>query len=240
MQQEGLSPLPDQRKHVISGSILLIFLLLCWGYALFFAPTESHQGDVYRIMYAHVPSAFAAFFCSFLLLLFSLSGLRGHASSLVYSKATAELGLLYTILTLVTGSIWGRPTWGVWWTWDARLTTTLILSLLYCGYLLLWSSLPAGSLRNKICPVLGILIAADVPVIYKSVTWWRTLHQPPGLIREGGESTMAGDIRNLLILCCLSGLLFCCWLIWQRAINLKLEEELHRLSLRHLQNQESS
>lgn len=224
---------------LITGLLVLCLAVLSWGYALFFATTESHQGEVYRILYLHVPSAFSAFFCSFLLLVFSIGGLKGQKSALIYSKATAELGLLYTILTLATGSIWGKPTWGVWWTWDARLTTTFILSLLYCGYLLLWSSMSSGPLRTKVCSVLGVLIAADVPVIYKSVTWWRTLHQPPSLLREGGESTMSPEIKYLLLTCCVTGISVCIWLIWQRSVNLKLQETLDKASYQHLREQES-
>ena len=226
------------KGNLIFGLAAITLVAGSWIGALVFAPTESHQGEVYRILYLHVPAALSAFFCSFLLLIFSLNTLRGSEGSIFLGRASAELGLLFTILTLATGSLWGRPTWGVWWTWDARLTTTFILFLLYCGYLLLWSSLPHGPLKNKVCPVLGILIAADIPIIYKSVTWWRTLHQPPSLLRESGAATMSPEIRTLLICCCISALSFCLWLIWQRTINLRLEQELERLSSLHMQKQE--
>jgi heme exporter protein C len=174
-------------------------LLYQWYQSIYVLPSDIHQGDVYRIIYLHVPAAFAAFLLSFVLLGISIYGLATKNPSAEYAgRAVSEIGLIFTILTLATGSIWGKPTWGTWWTWDARLTTTFILAVLYGGYLLLWSSLPQGLGRIKATGILGVLIAVDVPIIYKSVTWWRTLHQPPSMMRAGG-STMAPEILNHLI-----------------------------------------
>ena len=165
----------SDKKHLFAGLIVFTLLAISWIWGLKFAPEEEHMGEVYRIIYLHVPVAFTAFFSSFVLLVVSVWALfKKNSPAGLIAKASAEVGLIFTILTLATGSIWGRPTWGVWWDWDARLTTTLILALLYCGYLILYSSISAGPQRNKICAALGILIAADVPVIYKSVSWWRT------------------------------------------------------------------
>lgn len=217
-------------KNWIFGAAALLIMALSWVWALVYAPSEEHMGEVYRIIYVHVPSAFNAFFWAYVLCFFSIIVLikKGSAASL-WAKASAEIGLIFTVLTLATGSIWGRPTWGVWWVWDARLTTTLILALLFAGYLILYNSLNANSQRSKICAVLGILIAADVPVIYKSVTWWRTLHQPPSLMRPDG-ATMAPEMVSTLIFCLVAMLLVAAWLLVGRVGNLKLAEEIEKQS----------
>ena len=195
---------------------------------------KEHMGEVYRILYCHVPSAMTAFFTSFLLLIYSIWGLISKKESIVlYGRACAEVGLIFTCLTLATGSIWGKPTWGVWWTWDARLTTTFLLALLYAGYIILFSTLPAGPGRVRVCSVLGVIIAADVPVIYMSVTWWRTLHQPPSMMREGG-STMAPEMMMVILFGTLSLLALTFWFLKQRKINLELKSEIERLSYQQM------
>ena len=213
------------------GPIFGIFLLALWLWAMFGVTSEKHQGEVYRIIYLHVPAAFTAFTTSFVLFINSIGALKYPKGSLqLFGRACAEVGLVFTLITLITGSIWGKPTWGTWWTWDARLTTTLLLGLLYAGYLLLWSSMSAGPDRSKACAILGILIFIDVPIIYKSVTWWRTLHQPPSILKEGG-STMDSEILNLLLISSLVSIFVSLWLCWGRYGNLKLKESLEQSSL---------
>lgn len=223
----------NDSKALMLGLVILLGLLTLWGYGLVGASTEQHQGDVYRIIYLHVPAAFSAFLCSFVLFCLSLVGLRSaqNAKPILYGRAAAEVGLVLTIITLVTGSIWGRPTWGVWWTWDGRLTTTFILFLLYCGYLFLWSALSAPALRSKVCSILGLLIFADVPIIYKSVTWWRTLHQPPSLF-QSQSNLMAGEFFTVLMLGIVGMSSLTLWLIWQRGCNLYLQKEIDTLLIR--------
>ncbi len=221
----------QDKKQWLIGIFLGASLLFQWALGFLWAPVDQHQGEVYRIIFLHVPSAFTAFASSLLLALVSIWTLRKKSvASLHWGRAAAEVGLLFTILTLATGSIWGRPTWGTWWTWDARLTTTFLLALLYAGYLILYASLEHGTQRMKACAVLGILIFADVPVIYKSVTWWRTLHQPPSMMREGG-STMEPEILKTLLLGIAIMTLLAIWLISQRAKNLAFREELESSSL---------
>ncbi len=217
----------DARKQdrwtVGGGLLVLIFAGLSWAYALGYAPSDQAQGEIYRILYLHVPSAFTAFISAAILLFLSIWTLfKRSPTAALWAKACAEIGLIFTAITLITGSIWGRPTWGVWWTWDARLTTTLILALLYAGYLIFTSSMAAGPQRDRLAAVLGVIIAIDVPIIYKSVTWWRTLHQPPSLLRDGG-STMDPDMVSTLRLCWLAMTLIAAWLLWLRAVNLKLQ-----------------
>lgn len=227
----------NDKKNFGIGLIFCFLLLLSWGWSLWFVTEELQQGNVYRILYVHVPSAFCAFYCAFLLFFYSVMTLfyskRNETSSAKLSllgRASAELGLLFTVLTLITGSIWGKPTWGTWWTWDARLTTTFILALLYSGYLLLVTTLFPGRMRERISAVLGILIFVDVPIVYKSVTWWRTLHQPPSL-SLAGSALMDSEILNHLVLNIVLMLVVCTWLMWQRYINLHLGSNLERLSI---------
>lgn len=217
------------------GVKLFGFLILSIYWALFRVGPDALQGEVYRILYIHVPSAVCAFLSAFVLFGASLLSLSLSQSTTLtfWGKASAEVGFLFTFLTLATGSIWGKPTWGTWWTWDARLTTTFVLLLLYAGYLLLWGSLEAGAQRQKFCAVLGVLIFVDVPIIYKSVNWWRTLHQPQSLLRDGG-STLSPEIMTQLILNIVLVSLIGLWFIFKRVKVLALQEEVEKLSLEDL------
>lgn len=220
------------KSSVVAASLLTILLALHWYLAWFWVPVDVNQGESYRIIYLHVPAAFAAFASAAVLLYASLRGLVAHGERfLPTARAATEIGLLFTVITLATGSIWGRPTWGTWWTWDARLTTTLLLGLLYSGWLLLFTSLPQGRNQTRSCAILGIMIAADVPIIYKSVTWWRTLHQPQTILRPGGGSTMDPDMRTVLIAGVFLMLAVTAWLIHQRKTNILLQDELNQKSL---------
>lgn len=218
----------QDRRTIWGGLLAFLVLAIAWFVALKLAPTDLHQGEVYRIIYMHVPSAYVAFLSALVLLIFSLWTLfKRSPNTPIWSKACAEIGLVYTVITLITGSIWGRPTWGIWWTWDARLTTTLILALLYAGYLIFTGSLNPGPQRDRIAAALGVIIALDVPVIYQSVTWWRTLHQPPSLMRKGG-STMDADMRVVLWTCFAATVCVAIWLFWVRVVNLKLQKKIEQ------------
>lgn len=161
--------------------VVFCFLFFCfsqwWG--LFNAPIDSFMGDVQRLMYVHVPAAwnsFIAFFAVFvssIVYLFRKNLFWDHLAG-----SAAEVGVVLTGLTLALGSIWGRPTWGVWWTWDARLTTTAILFFLYVGYLAFRGFIDDRSRRAALSAPLGVIIFLNVPIVYMSVQWWRTLHQP--------------------------------------------------------------
>lgn len=225
----NLSALAGNR---LLGLFCFLVMFTGWTWGLFYSPTDIHMGEIYRIIYVHVPAAMTAFLSSLILFLASIISLRGNGEkALRWGKATAEVGLIFTVLTLATGSIWGYPTWGTWWTWDARLTTTLILALLYCGYLLLLSSMHPGPQRARVAAVCGILIFVDVPIIYKSVTWWRTLHQPPSLLRSGG-STMSPEMLTPLVIAIVGCMLVSLWLILSRTDALRLKDEADALSMR--------
>lgn len=218
-------------KARLSLLIAILALTVQWLLAWYWVPVDDAQGEVYRIIYLHVPSAFAAFMSAAVLLVASLLALRANGDSWLYlSRAATEVGLVFTVLTLATGSIWGKPTWGTWWTWDARLTTTFLLGLMYGGWLLLHNAIPEGPSRTRSCSILGLMIAADVPIIYKSVTWWRTLHQPQTILRTGG-STMDGDMLVVLLAGVAIMILVTISMIFVRRDNLVLEQELERRSL---------
>jgi heme exporter protein C len=170
------------------GLIALLTVLVGLYLTFLYAPADALQGDVQRIMYIHVPAAWVAFFAFFVVFVSSLVYLwkrLPEADRLAY--ASAEIGVLFTGLTLIDGSIWGKPTWGIWWTWDARLTTTAILFVIYIGYLMLRSFVEEPDRRARLAALVGIVGFIDVPIIYMSVLWFRTLHQPPS-IQRGGAS----------------------------------------------------
>jgi heme exporter protein C len=166
-------------------------LLLATGLyvGLVVVPPDQVQGQVQRIMYLHVPSiltaylAFFVVFCSSLLYLWKRD-LRFDAVAV----SSAEIGVVFTGITLATGSIWGKPTWGVWWTWDARLTLTAILFTIYVGYLMLRAFAEDPRAAARYGAVLAILGFLDIPLNHFAVYWWRTLHQPSSLLRAGGPS----------------------------------------------------
>ncbi|MBI4412286.1 MAG: cytochrome c biogenesis protein CcsA, partial [Deltaproteobacteria bacterium] len=162
----------------IIAIFLLIFLAFAQYQGLFVAPADKMMGEVYRILYVHVPAAWNAFiflFVSFVGSVLYLMRKKERWDRLAASSA--EIGLVLTGLALMLGSIWGRPTWGVWWTWDPRLTTTALLFVLYAGYHILRKLIADPERRAKTAAGVGVLIFLNVPLVYFSVKWWRSLHQ---------------------------------------------------------------
>jgi heme exporter protein C len=148
-----------------------------------YAPREVIQGNVQRIMYLHVPSVLTAYLAFGLVLLGSTGYLATRRPGWDRLAASAaEIGVLFTAVTIVSGSIWGRPTWGVWWTWDARLTSTAVLLFVYVGYLLLRAMVDEREARARYAAVVGIVGAANIPIVHFSVKWWRALHQPSTIL----------------------------------------------------------
>ena len=173
-----------KKSKGIFGAITLVMIIagLYWG--LIKAPPDAFQGDSQRIMYLHIPSILVAYLSFVLVFIGSCLYLwkrERRDDNLAHSAA--EIGVLFTALTIVEGSIWGRPTWGVWWTWDARLTLTAILLLIFIGYLMLRALIEDQSRAASAAAILGIIGFLDIPLIHMSVYWWRTLHQPPSILR---------------------------------------------------------
>ena len=147
-------------------------------------PPDAVQGDLQRIMYVHVPSAWLAYLSFTVTLIGSVAYLRTR--SLRWDRlagASAEVGVVFTGLALATGMIWGKPVWGVWWTWDARLVLTAVMFFIYLGYLALRRSFDDPELRARRSAVLGVIAVLQIPIVHFSVTWWRGLHQPPTVLR---------------------------------------------------------
>jgi heme exporter protein C len=148
-----------------------------------YAPREAIQGNVQRIMYLHVPAVLTAYLAFGLVLIGSIAYLATRRPGWDRLAAAAgEIGVLFTGLTIVSGSIWGKPTWGTWWTWDARLTSTAVLFMVYVGYLLLRSLIEDPDARARYAAVVGILGAVNIPIVHFSVKWWRALHQPSTIL----------------------------------------------------------
>jgi heme exporter protein C len=180
----GKNAQPLKRGRGVLGGLALIVIAVGLYWALLQAPQDALQGDVQRIMYLHLPSILTAYLSFFLVFIGSCLYLwkrEKRDDNLAHSAA--ELGVLFTALTIIEGSIWGKPTWGVWWTWDARLTLTAILLLIYSGYLILRSLIEDEDRAALSAAVLGIIGFLDIPLIHMSVYWWRTLHQPPSILR---------------------------------------------------------
>lgn len=173
-----------KRRRGILGILALAFIVIGLYFGLVKAPPDANQGDVQRIMYLHIPSILTAYLSFFIVFVASCLYLwKRERRDDILARSAAEIGVVFTALTIVEGSIWGRPTWGVWWTWDARLTLTAILLIIFSGYLMLRSLIEDQERGAVAGAILGIIGFLDIPLIHMSVYWWRTLHQPPSILR---------------------------------------------------------
>ncbi|MDO8526628.1 MAG: cytochrome c biogenesis protein CcsA [Deltaproteobacteria bacterium] len=184
---------------------VVAFFLFAQYWGLFHSPTDSLMGEVQKLMYVHVPAAWNSFIAFFVVFIASLMYLfRKNIFWDHLASSAAEVGCTLTALTLCLGSIWGKPTWGVWWTWDARLTTTAILLFLYVGYLTFRGFIEDRTRRARLSAPLGVIIFLNVPIVYMSVRWWRTLHQvqssPSTVDPQMVMSLRLGAIAFLLVL----------------------------------------
>ena len=158
-------------------------------FGLFDSPKDYQQGDAVRIMYVHVPSAWLASFLYFSLAISCVFYLVWkHPLADLVSSSIAPIGALFSALTLVTGSLWGKPMWGTWWVWDARLTSMLVLFFFYLSYILLSNAFERKIDGSKTASVLAIVGLINLPIVKFSVDWWHTLHQPASIIKIGGPS----------------------------------------------------
>ena len=177
--------------------------LLCIGLyiSLIGSPPDYQQGDSVRIMYVHVPAAWMALFCYVFMASASFGGLIWrHALADLAAKSTAPIGACFTFLALFTGSFWGKPMWGDWWVWDARVTSVLILFFLYLGYMALWETIEDQARAARAAAVLALVGVIMVPIIKFSVDWWETLHQPASVLRLDGPTIHASLLWPLLIM----------------------------------------
>jgi heme exporter protein C len=176
-------------------------LLATLAGALLYAPTERVQGDVQRIFYLHVPLAWVAYLAFFVVFVSSVVYLwRRTPRWDVLGRSSAEVGVLFTTLVLLTGSLWAKPIWGTWWSWDARLTTTLVLWLIYVAYLMVRAYAGDAARGARYAAVVGIVGFLDVPIIHQSVVWWRTLHPGPTVVQQSGSVGMPPAMLQVLLL----------------------------------------
>lgn len=191
------------KRIAVGLYVVLTVVLMIWGYyqAIYVAPTDAMQGEIFRIIFYHVP----LFICTFLFFAISFAGSVGYLAyrhsrpdwaqiADAWALAGAEVGVVCCTNALILGSMWGRRAWGIWWTWDARLTTTLILWLIYMSYLLM-RRFSAGPQMQTLAAVLGVFGALDIPIVYMSNRWWRTQHPAPVF----GGSTGSGMDKSMLV-----------------------------------------
>jgi heme exporter protein C len=170
--------LSSPRRWPWFGGFAFLFLAISQVMGVLTSPPDRDMGDLQKIMYVHVPAAWTTMLSFMTVLIFSVRYLwKRQENDDLLAASAAEVGATFNGLTLVLGMLWGRPTWGVWWTWDARLTSTLVLFLIFVGYLSLRSFIDEPVRRAQWSAAVGILGAINVPVVYLSVRWWRTLHQ---------------------------------------------------------------
>ncbi len=197
--------------------------------ALFISPPDYQQGETVRIMYVHVPSAWMSMMIYGVMAAASASFLIWkHTLADIIARVSAPVGAGFTFITLATGSLWGKPMWGAWWVWDARLTSVLVLFFLYIGYIALSDSFSGSERGKKVCAIMALVGAVNLPVIRFSVEWWNTLHQPASLIRSGGAAIDGSMLVPLLSM----GLGFTCFYAAILAIRVKtalLQQKIRRL-----------
>jgi heme exporter protein C len=184
---------------LLSVTLLLLAVGVVWG--LGYAPMDSKQGNSYRIIYIHVPAAFLALAGYYVMAIAGAVGIIWQMKmSYMVMRAAAPIGAVLTFLALVTGALWGKPTWGTWWVWDARITSMLILLFLYLGIIALQGAYQQQRTANKACAILALVGTVNIPIIYKSVDWWFTLHQPATLKLVGESSIDPSMAYPLLVM----------------------------------------
>ncbi len=189
------------------GALTAALLAIGLYMAFFVAPADYQQGETVRIMFIHVPSAWLAMFCYSLIAVSALGSLIWrHPLADVSAKAAAPIGAAFTFLALVTGSLWGKPTWGTYWVWDARLTSVLVLFFLYIGLIALWNAIEEPSRAGRAAAILALVGVVNIPIIKFSVDWWNTLHQPASISRLDAPAIHPSILTPLLVM---AAALFC-------------------------------
>src|SRR5258706_11292864 len=185
----------------ICGVLAVLFGIAGLYTGFFVAPTDATQGEVYRIIFIHVPAAWMSMFIYVVMALWAAGGLAMNTRlSAMMAGALAPTGALFTFIALWTGSLWGKPTWGTWWVWDARLTSELILLFLYFGFIALQASIDDRRRADRAGAVLAIVGVVNIPIIYYSVKWWNTLHQGASISFTKAPSMAATMLTGMLLM----------------------------------------
>lgn len=232
--QRGMSSHSSQHTwHVLHAVATYVVMVIALWFVFVYAPTEKVQGIAQRIFYFHVSSA----------LTMSLAGFVVLVSSILYlwkntqwwdsvASSSVEIGVLFCTLVLITGPIWARPIWGVWWTWDPTLTLTLVLWLIYVAYLMLRADIQDDFRRARFAAVLGIAGGVDILLIHWSVRKWRTLHPKPVVIQEGGTTGLPPEMMLTLLVCVVAFLLLFSYLLRERVSLAESRHDLEALRLK--------
>ncbi len=241
LKQNFLSPKKFYATTTRLMPWLAITFALCFGYGLidglFIAPSDYQQGDGFRIIYVHVPSAFAAMAIYLTMAVSACITLVWRVKiAAICMSCSARIGAWFTFLALVTGSIWGKPMWGTWWIWDARLTSVLILFFLYLGFIALESVIHDQQHRERASAVIAIVGVINLPIIHYSVIWWNTLHQGPTLSQFAKPSIAPAMLYPLLSMIA-AFMLFYGWILLLRMRNQILLRETKSQWVRELVTQ---
>jgi heme exporter protein C len=216
-----------ERLGLIAGWLAIPILGLGLYLGLVWAPADAMMGNVQRLMYVHFPSWIATAIAYLTAFVCSIAYLIKRRPTMDYlAHAGVEVGVLFNLTGLITGSIWGRPTWGIWWTWDPRLTTTALMLVIFLGYLAIRSFLDDPEARARIAALVATVGFFTLPVVYKSVEWWRTLHQ-----RQSSPSTVDAEMVVVLRVMFVAFSLLTAYLISRRYLVARLEGERERLEL---------
>lgn len=184
-----------------STTATIILFVVGLYFALFASPADYQQGDTVRIMYVHVPSAWIAMGCyTFIALMSAIALIWKHPLADIAARAAAPLGAGFTLIVLITGSLWGKPTWGTWWVWDARLTSVLVLFFLYLGHIALTNAFDNPQRGARAAAVLALVGFVNIPIIKFSVDWWNTLHQPASVTRLDAPAIDPAMLTPLLLM----------------------------------------
>ena len=182
-------------------SFLIVIVIIGIAYSFVLSPPDYIQGDSVRIMYVHVPSSFIALGCFGFIGIASICNLIFKIKIMpLISKSLAPIGFVFSLISIVTGSLWGKPTWGIWWVWDARLTSMMILLIFYIAYIMTWKFIDNFKKANRISSVIGIVGLFNLPVIKYSVDWWNTLHQPSSITLTSAPTIHYTMLIPLLIM----------------------------------------
>lgn len=227
-EKGGLGRRLDLRSSLalVAGALMLVDLYLIF----IVAPTDAVLGDVQRVFYLHVPVALLSFLAFFVVFVGSVAYLvKRNPKWDALALAAAEVGVIFVSIALITGSIWARPVWNTWWTWEPRLTTTLVLWLIYVGYLLVRAYAPNRPKAATYAAIVGIIGFIDVPIVYYSVVWWRSIHPSPvvGPLAETGS--LDGSIANILLFSMIAVLFLFIYLVAERMGLGRAEAELGRI-----------
>jgi heme exporter protein C len=189
------------RVQPIAATITIITIAAGLYLGLFASPADYQQGEAVRIIYVHVPAAWMAMFSYTNLAIASAVGLIWkHPLADVFAKSAAPVGAAFTLICLVSGSLWGKPMWGSWWVWDARLTSVLVLFFLYCGHMVLTEAFDDPQRGAKASAILALVGIINVPIIKFSVDWWNTLHQPASISRLDAPAVHSSMLVPLLLM----------------------------------------